>query len=102
MIAPSLKTAHQSSSLMRRKNELLETRGISAWCSRGDVYSAPVVRRGHTLCVVYHTGYTRLGQQVNGDLLHGQPGDIVDQLLLGIHVLLQTRIPRSHTIRRFQ
>src|SRR5713226_10279456 len=86
----------------RSKDELLETGGISAWCGRGDVDVAPVVWWSQTLRISFPTSQARLAQDGCVDLLHRQPGDIIDQLLLGIHILLQARVPRRHGISRFQ
>jgi hypothetical protein len=62
----------------------------------------PVVGRGQVLCVGHHTCQAGLLHEGGGDLLHGQPGHIVDQLLLGAHVHLQARRTGWGHVRGFQ
>src|SRR5260370_12661074 len=73
---------------------------LPSWTSRfwggclmlqnGDV--GPVVGRDNTQAIVYHTSHVRFAQKDAAYLLDRQPGDIVDQLLLGFLVGLQTCI----------
>ena len=71
---------------------LLNTRGIGARRVRGDVDSAPVVRRGQTTWVIYDANQARLAQNLPDALIARQPGDIVNQLLFRSHVLLQASV----------
>src|SRR5579885_1451226 len=56
-----------------------------------DVDVAPVVGRRQTLRVEDHAFDVGLENKRRRDLFHRQPGDIVDQLLLGLIVLGQAR-----------
>src|SRR6266516_317116 len=72
--------------------------GVSARRIRRDVDSGPGFRREQSLTVGLEALHARLEQAGSVLLLHGQPGDIVDQRLLGLVISLQASVWISHTI----
>src|SRR5438105_14416861 len=62
---------------------------VSAWGVRRDVDFAPIIWWNQTRCVEYDTLHAWLEDVGDTHLLDGHPGNIIDQLLLGLIVLLQ-------------
>src|SRR5262249_16833276 len=64
--------------------------GISTWSSRGDVDGCPVIWRDEIEGIIYHTHHAWLAHQCSFLLEDWKPCYIIHQLLLSLHVLLQT------------
>src|SRR5260221_6436695 len=76
--------------------------GIPARRLRSDETIGPAIRWGQLLPIECEADHTRLDQVIQYKLVHGQPGDIIDHLLLGRIVGLQAGSLIKHEIVLFQ
>src|SRR5207248_217930 len=64
----------------------------------GDVDVAPIIGRDQVLSIEDHASHVGLKNERSGRLIEGEPGHVIDQLLLSVVVGLITSRAIGHTI----